>query len=92
MRNDRLLRGFEADALKALWMSSVEKESFRGSCVPDVGIGMMSVIVGRASEFGLHGEVVLCGWKWPSRVWETVCGGDVGLTSVLEEWVWSWLI
>lgn len=54
MRNDRLLRGFVADALKALVRSSVEK-SLRVSWEPDVGIGMVSVIV----ECGCLGALLL---------------------------------
>ena len=35
-----------AEALKALWMSVVEKESLRGSWAVDVGRGIVEVIVG----------------------------------------------
>jgi len=45
MRNERLLRGLVADALKAWWISCVEKESLRGSCADEAGIGMVSVMV-----------------------------------------------
>lgn len=44
MRRERSLRGFEAEALKALWMSSVEKESLRGSWTELAGRGMVSAI------------------------------------------------
>lgn len=45
IRNDRLFRGFDADALKAFSRSPAEKESLRGSWVPEDGIGMASVMV-----------------------------------------------
>lgn len=50
IRRERLLRGLDADSLNALVMSSVEKESLRGSGVLEaVGKGIVSVIVGLAA-------------------------------------------
>lgn len=51
MRRERLLRGFEAEAFKALVRSSAEKESLRGRWVPEDGRGIVSVMVS-----------VRCGW------------------------------
>ena len=45
MRRERLLRGFNADSLNALVMSSVEKESLRGNWVCWAGIGMVDVMI-----------------------------------------------
>jgi hypothetical protein len=53
IRRERLLRGLDADSLNALVMSSVEKESLRGSGVLEaVGKGIVSVIVGLAAGWG----------------------------------------
>jgi len=44
IRSDRLFLGFDSEALKALWMSVVEKESLRGSWVWLDGSGIVSVM------------------------------------------------
>nr|POE78013.1 hypothetical protein CFP56_09654 [Quercus suber] len=55
----RSLRGLVAEALKALWMSSVEKESLRGSWTALEGIGMVSAITW-CEEWALV-------WLWTRR-------------------------
>lgn len=57
--SERWLRGFDAASLKALWMSSVEKESLRGSWWEVVGRGMVEVIFVVGLLFGLRS-----GWSW----------------------------
>lgn len=57
--SERWLRGLSFAAAKALAMSSVEKESLRGSCGWLVGSGMAEVIAALFVSFGVW--VVLIG-------------------------------